>query len=524
MRMPAAQLSPAAAACLTVVALTLPSQARAQASAYEELQNFSALLNHVRLNYVDEIDYSRLTLAAMQGVLLGLDPHSYFLTANDLTRLEGFGAGELAGVGIRLEQRGESVVVISVRRFGPADLSDVHPGDRMVAVDDTSVAGLGAREVEVRLLGKPGSKVALGLERGSRLEPQMIDVRLERKKLPGGSVAEIAMRKPGVGYVRVEQFEEDAGKELKKALEEIVDRDASLVLLDLRGNPGGILDEAVEAASIFLRTNRPVFTTRGRKAEMNQEYRTRGNGKFRDIGLVVLIDEGSASASEVLAASLQDNDRALIVGRRSFGKALIQTAFFLPRGHVVMLTVGRVYAPSGRLIQRDYEGMTSGQYRSLAGESPEADTVVYQTLGGRPVRGGGGVRPDVEAPAPAALPAWWAESVAHGFPLEVATEAASGAPGTVDAWAENAASWEAMLLDPYLERVREELSIEAEATRAESEVLARELAALVAGVRWGRAGQERFLLLTDPDIKLAVEAYRERLAAARDPDDAGGGS
>ena len=251
--MPAAQLSPAAAACLTVVALTLPSQARAQASAYEELQNFSALLNHVRLNYVDEIDYSRLTLAAMQGVLLGLDPHSYFLTANDLTRLEGFGAGELAGVGIRLVQRGESVVVISVRRFGPADLSDVHPGDRMVAVDDTSVAGLGAREVEVRLLGKPGSKVALGLERGSRLEPQMIDVRLERKKLPGGSVAEIAMRKPGVGYVRVEQFEEDAGKELKKALEEIVDRDASLVLLDLRGNPGGILDEAVEAASIFLR-------------------------------------------------------------------------------------------------------------------------------------------------------------------------------------------------------------------------------------------------------------------------------
>ena len=516
MRTPDARPGLTAAACLTIGTLALPAQAHAQASAYEELQNFSALLNHVRRNYVDEIDYSRLTLAAMQGVLLGLDPHSYFLTTSDLSRLESFEAGELAGVGIRLEQRGESVVALSVRRFGPADRADVHPGDRLVAVDDTSVAGLGAREVDVRLLGKPGSKVDLRLERGSRLEPQMIEVRLERKKLPGGSVVEVAMREPGVGYVRLERFEENAGDELEKAVEQLADRDASLLLLDLRGNPGGILDEAVEAASIFLRKDRPVFTTRGRKEDMNEEYRARRNGKFRDIGLVVLIDEGSASGSEVLAVSLQDNDRALIVGRRSFGKALIQTAFFLPQGHVVMLTVGRVYAPSGRLIQRDYEGITSEQFRSRAGEAPESDTLTYLTLGGRPVRGGGGVRPDVESPGPVPLPAWWAGSVELGIPLEVATAASASVGGNVEVWVEQAETWEQILVAPYLERARADLSVEAEATPAEQERLARELAGLVAGVKWGRVGQERFQLLTDPDIELAVETYRERLAAASD--------
>lgn len=507
---------------VTFAPLTLTPVAFAQAAAYEELQNFSALLNFVRLNYVEQVDYGRLTRAAMQGVLESLDPHSYFLTEDDLLRLHGFESGMLAGVGLHLEQRGDDVVVLSVRRFGPADRAEVHPGDRLVGVDDMSISGLSARELEVRLLGDAGSKVNLRLERGARLEPEILELRLEREEFRGGSVADFGLREPGIGYVRLVEFREGASEELRKAVEDLLEREANVVLLDLRGNPGGLLDEAVEMASLFLDQAALVFSTRGRKAEMNREHRVRQDGKFRDLDLVVLIDEGSASAAEVLAASLQDNDRALLVGRRTFGKALIQVPFVLPRGDLVMLTVGRVFAPSGRLIQRDYDEMTGGQYRARAGTEPEAATATYRTAGGRAVRGGGGVRPDVELPGPAELPPWWAESVRLGLPLEVATEVAADIPGTPEAWAIRDAAWESMLLDPFLERARSRLSVAAEPTQAERQRMARVLAGLAAGVRWGRARQERFLLLADPDVRFALEAYRTHGIALDGPEPGSG--
>ena len=494
-----------------------PSEIFAQASAYEELQNFSALLNLIRLNYVEDVDYTRLTRAAMQGVLQGLDPHNHILTRTEVAQLADLESGGLAGVGVHIEQRGESVVVLSAARYGPADRADVRPGDRILAVDESPIVGLGAREVEVRLLGKPGSRVRLRLARGARAEERVIDVRLKREAVTERSVSEIGEFEPGVGYVRIDRFGKGAADELKEAVEDLADRGTDLLLLlDLRGNPGGLLDEASAAASLFLWEDRLLFTTRGRKAEMNQEYRVPRSGRFRNVGLVVLIDEGSASASEALAVALQDNDRALIVGRRSFGKALVQTGFLLPRGDVVWLTVGRVYAPSGRLIQRDYGDLTTDDYEARAGEAPEADTLVFRTVAGRVVRGGGGVRPDVELPAPVPLPSWWTASVELGLPLEVATETASTISGTPESWAEAQDSWESDLLDPYLDLARSRLPEATEITSEERQSVARELAGLAAGVRWGREGQERFRLLTDPDIRRALQEYRRYVGDAGD--------
>jgi carboxyl-terminal processing protease len=242
---------------------------------------------------------------------------------------------------------------------------------------------------------------------------------------------------------------------------------------------------------------------------MNREYRVPSSGPFRSVPLVVIIDESSASASEALAVSLQDNDRALVVGRRSFGKALIQSPLLLPQGDVVWLTVGRVYAPSGRLIQRDYEEVTAGEYMASAGEAPEMDTLIYRTATGRIVRGGGGVRPDVEISRPVRLPHYWTESLNAGLPLEVATAAAPSIPATVEVWLSESDIWASELLEPYLDRVQSRLQTGGEITTAEADRIARELADLAAGVRWGRAGQERFRLMTDPDIARALEAHRQ---------------
>jgi len=488
----------------------LTAQAR---SNYEELQTFSAVLNHIRINYVDSVTYARLVRAAVDGVLRSLDPHSRFEPREEIERAAAIAQGELGTVGLVLEDVDGVPTVLAVVRDGPADRKGVLPGDRLLAMDDSSVAGHDAKALTLRMAGKSGSKVRLRFERGPRLEPRRYEVTVKRDDIKERSVGTARMVDAGTGYVHLAQFGPEAAGELEKAVNGLRRSGARQLVLDLRGNPGGIVTASVEVASLFLPRATVVFRTRGRKRAVDTTFVTQRDGRFDDLPLVVLIDERSASASEALAGSLQDHDRALLLGRRSFGKALMQGPFVLPGGDVVWLTIGRVLTPNGRFIQRHYEGLAVEQYYDLAGKGgTERDTAeVFTTDAGREVRGGGGIRPDVEAPPHLEVPAWHAVAADSGFEEAVADSLAHTLPASSAGraeWVTAPDRWRDELLGPFLERVRERLAVAAPDEARLGAALARRLAARVALVRWGAEARDELLLATDPLVLQAREAFR----------------
>lgn len=509
------------AAAVAIAAAHAPTCAQAQTtrSAYEELQAFSGVLNHIRLNYPDSLSYAQLVAAAIRGVLSALDPHSYYVSRSEGLKRTALERGELASVGIVLEAVEGAATVLWVAPRSPAAKSGVLPGDRIVTLNDTSVAGIDMATLTLRLAGEKGSKVRLGLERGPRFEPDSFSVTLKRNPFELRSVSVVRMIDATTGYLRLEDFLGGAN-EVHDGLKKLTGQRAQRIILDLRGNPGGDVALAVGVASEFFPRNTQVFSTRGRKRATDTTFVTRRDGDFRLIPLIVLIDERSASASEALASSLQDHDRALLVGRRSFGKALMQASFLLPSGDIVWLTIGRVITPSGRVIQRRYHGIGYEQYLSFAGRSgAERDTMqVYKTDAGRPVRGGGGIAPDIVVPIIAPLPVWWSAAADSGFDDAVSDSVAQTLPATAGAraaWLTAESEWRAKLLPPFLSRVRARLGVAANADSLLEQRLARILASRAAEVRWGPDAREEFLIRNDRTIRIASEQFprlRELLA------------
>ena len=502
---------------LTAILLSAmrPGAAAAQVSSYEYLQAFSSVLNFVRLNYVDSVGYAELVRAAIEGTLSSLDPHSRFVSAQEWARKSALERGELAIPGLIIADVDSSVVVLSVYGKSPAERAGVQPGDRVVRVADTTVAGQRAESVELRLAGNEGSRVRVSLERGSRLEPDTFTVNLKREFPRDFSVASWTMLDSVTGYVRLSEFGERASNQLRDALRELRGRRARQLILDLRGNPGGIVTEAVDIAALFLDRGAIVFRTRGRKRSVDEDYATKRDGEFNQ-PLIILIDEGSASASEALAGSLQDNDRALILGRRSFGKALMQTVFMVPpTNDNVWLTIGRVITPSGRIIQRRYKGLLYEQYRALAGQEGAAEDTarIYLTRNRRPVRGGGGIVPDVPVPPEPDLPVWWTIASDSGFLEAIADSVAHTLkpdPVARAEWRRDPELWNRTLVAPFLSRVRARLRVPAVTTAELERMIGRMLATRAAEVRWGEAAATELWLSSDPDVRAAV-GYFPRL-------------
>lgn len=513
---------------IAVSLLTAASPAAAaqtQRSAYEELQTFSGVLNHIRINYPDSVSYSELVAAAIRGVLRALDPHSSYLSRTEWQRSSALERGELVSVGIALEEVEGAATVFAVAPQSPAAKGGILAGDRLLALNDTSVSGIDMRTLELRLAGEKGSKVRMRLERGPRLEPDTFSVTLKRSPFEVHTVSLVRMADSITGYLRLEDFLGRAPDEVHEGLKRLRSLHAKQVILDLRHNPGGSIAYAVEIAGEFFPKNTVVFRTRGRKREVDTTYVTKRDGDFRDLPLVVLIDDRSASAAEALAGSLQDHDRALLVGRRSFGKALMQSFFLLPSGDVIWLTIGHVITPSGRVIQRRYHGLGYEQYLSFAGKSgAEEDTMaVFKTDAGRPVRGGGGIAPDIVVPMIGALPVWWSAAADSGLDDAVSDSVALTLPATPvarTAWMGAEKEWRDKLLPPFLVRVRGRLGV----TAAMDSLLERRLAAIlairVAEVRWGPDAREEFMVRNDGTIRLATEQFprlRELLAPAATP-------
>ncbi len=396
-----------------LLALVLPLAGLFPASAQQGADpattgKIESLLYHIDRMYVDEVDKKALVDAAIIRMLEELDPHSIYIPKEELEEVNEPLKGNFEGVGIQFNLVRDTIYVVDAIAGGPSERLGIRSGDRIVSIDGENAAGVGFKNSDVmkRLRGKKGTKVKVDILRKGEIAP--LEFTITRDKIPIYSVEAAYMASPTVGYIKVSRFSATTMKEFRDKLDELKAKGMQDLILDLQGNGGGYLRTAIEMSDEFLQDRRLIVYTEGRTSPREDTYST-ATGRFEKGRLVVLVDEGSASASEIVSGAVQDWDRGLIVGRRSFGKGLVQRPVMLPDGSAVRLTVSRYYTPSGRSIQKPYdEGVEAYQRerveRLAKGELTSADsihmadTVKYYTMNKRVVHGGGGITPDVFVP------------------------------------------------------------------------------------------------------------------------------
>lgn len=383
------------------------------------------LLQLIDNNYVDTVDMASLVEDAIPQILMELDPHSTYISANNAQEAAEKLKGSFSGIGIQFTMEKDTVNVMSVIHSGPAEKVGILAGDRIITADKTSLVGMDSNEVMKHLKGEKGSKVKLGIKRhGSK---EILYFTVKRGDIPVVSVDASYMINDKTGYIRVKDFGEQTYAEMLVALADLNMKGMKNLIIDLRGNQGGYMHIAIQMANEFLHKNQLVVYTQGRKSP-REEFRSDGRGTFQHLPLVVLVDEISASASEIFAGAIQDNDRGTIIGRRSFGKGLVQQPMeFRSDGSVVRLTIARYYTPSGRCIQKPYEKGKGEDYdneliaRYERGEffyqdSIHQDGEKYYTNLGRVVYGGGGIMPDIFIPVDtSAMTSYYKEAAYTGL-------------------------------------------------------------------------------------------------------------
>lgn len=366
------------------------------------------LLHIIDDQYVDSVNINDLVDKAIPQILAELDPHSVYISAKDVQTATDDLKGSFSGVGIEFTIRQDTIRVQNVIKDGPADKAGVLSGDKIVNIDGKSFVGKVVTNEEAmhRLKGPKNSKVRLGIKRYGSNNIKYITV--TRGDISVKSVSSFYMLNDSIGYLRIKSFGERTYAEMLAALQNLYIMGAKNIVIDLRDNGGGLLETAVQMANAFLPKNRLIVYTQGRKSP-RQEYRSNGKGAYQKTPMVVLINEGTASAAEIFAGAMQDNDRATIVGRRSFGKGLVQQQIQFPDGSMIRLTIARYYSPSGRCIQKPFKPGDNADYqqdilsRYLHGEFFSQDSIkhvgpVYHTFLGRKVYGGGGITPDIFVP------------------------------------------------------------------------------------------------------------------------------
>lgn len=369
------------------------------------------LLRYIEAKYVDEVDREELIQQTIDHLLAQLDPHSSYIPANELQEVNEQLEGNFDGIGVEFLMLEDTVVVVSPMAGGPSEAVGILAGDRIVMIEDSTIAGKGleSRDIIDMLRGEQGSKVVVGILRGA--EKKVRKFTIARDKIPMQSMDIATMLDKKTGYIKLNRFSATTYEEFMKGLEGLVTKKGMKdLVIDLRHNPGGYLQQASNILSqLFTEKDKLLVYTEGR-AVSRSEYETTGRPFFDVEDVVVLIDEGSASASEILAGAIQDQDRGVVVGRRSFGKGLVQEQYRLRDGSALRLTVARYYTPSGRSIQKPYKGEDPENYeedvydRYKSGElsgktgSRQGDTTRFYTAEGHVVYAGGGISPDVFVP------------------------------------------------------------------------------------------------------------------------------
>ena len=385
---------------LLMVALLRPAALPAQNSdAAPQLQKLVEVYRFLARYYVDEVEMAPLVEQAIKGMLDELDPHSAYLDAEQMESVAASFDGEFSGIGVEFNILRDTIIVVNTIAGGPAERVGVRPNDRIVRIDTLDAVGMRQVDVPKHLRGRTGTRVAVDVVRrgvGERLHFVMV-----RDRIPLNTVDAAYMAAEGIGYVKVNRFGRTTMSEFREAYERL-GRPAKLIL-DLRGNGGGLLEQAIGMAEFFLPRGAQIVSTEGRGVPP-RTFRAQSDGEDLDGPLVVLIDEVSASASEIVTGAVQDWDRGVVVGRPSFGKGLVQRQVSLGDGSAVRITVARYHTPSGRVIQRPYEKGKREEYYldhlrrydDAVRDSLDAAAPAFRTLrSGRTVRGGGGIRPDI---------------------------------------------------------------------------------------------------------------------------------
>ena len=405
---------------------------------YQQVKKFNTVLSTANKNYVDDVDTQKLVEAALNGMLKELDPHSVYISAEDMKRVQEDFSGNFEGIGIEFDILKDTITVVSPIPGGPSDSLGILAGDKIVKIDGEDAVGLPRSDVPKKLKGPKGTIVEVDIKRPG--EEDLIHYEIVRDKIPLNAVQTAFMLEDSdIGLVKISKFSATTHSEMIETLTDLKKKGMEKLILDLRGNPGGYLTQAFLMADEFLPGGDTIVYTSGRKPEFFEVFKSTQRGLFHEIPLIVLIDAGSASASEIVSGAVQDLDRGLVVGVTSFGKGLVQRQYPLNDGSAFRLTISKYYTPSGRSIQRPYDD--ESEYRSLAGrfdveegeniehtfdkikkefenndkydvkitdelviitekpededDDPRIDTLeIFYTKSGRPVLGGGGITPD----------------------------------------------------------------------------------------------------------------------------------
>ena len=375
-----------------------------------EEEKIRMVLSLIEQQYVDEVNTDSLLDMAIPEMLASLDPHSVYIPASELQSTNDDLESSFGGVGVMFQMLNDTVNVIEVVAGGPAEKVGLLPGDKILDANGKKLSGANISNEDVfsALRGKEGTKVKVSIKRTSSKEPLAFEI--TRGQIPSNSVDAVYMVDNEIGYLKVSKFARNTYNEFFAALTDLQARGAKKFIVDLRNNSGGFMDQAIYMVNEFLPSGQTIVYTKGRTKENETFAMSDGSGKFQDSEITVLVNEYSASASEIFAGAIQDNDRGLVIGRRSFGKGLVQNQIALPDSSAIRLTVARYFTPSGRSIQKEYKRGKDGKYeldildRYNHGEFYSQDSIkldkskVFTTAGGRKVYGGGGIMPDIFVP------------------------------------------------------------------------------------------------------------------------------
>jgi carboxyl-terminal processing protease len=496
-------------------------------SVYDAIKKYEFVLSTTSKYYVDEVDTQKLTEAAITGLLDELDPHSVYLPASQLQRVTEEFQGSFEGIGIEFQVLNDTLMVVAPIVGGPSEALGIQPGDKIIKINDTSAVGIKQDVVPKKLRGPKGTRVKVSVLRVGLKD--LLDFDITRDKIPLYTVDASFMVNEKVGYIRITRFAAKTHDEFVEGVTKLKGLGMKRLILDLRGNAGGFLEQSFKIADELMPRGRKIVYTKGRRPEANEEYISSGAGRFQDVSLIVLVSNGSASASEIVAGAIQDWDRGLVVGETTFGKGLVQRQIDLPDGSAFRLTTARYYTPSGRLIQRPYDkdrmsyqraafdqDSVEGENLNHVAEKKDTTRPEFKTMGGRIVYGGGGITPDYILKSDRLneyTVQLWSKQVFFEFASRYTDERGEELRAR---YGKDAAKFvaEFEVTEPILEGVRE--IAKAKGVEFKKDLYDKDLRYIKAYTRafigrrlWGNEGWSRVMLAEDAQFKKALTLFPE---------------
>ena len=476
----------------------------------KRLKEYTDLLNAVTTWSAEEITPDKAVYASVDGMLRALDPHTSFLEPKEYSDMQDRQKGTFFGLGILVTKRNDQVTVITPLEGTPAARLGVRAGDVISEVEGVATDDLTLDEVVKRLKGPKGTTVNIKITRVGMKEP--IPLTIVRAAIPTNSISNVLMIGPGIGYIRVKDFTSTTVRELDEAIEKLEEQGMQKLVLDLRGNPGGLLDAAVGVSDHFLSKGQMIVYTKGRTPDSAQEYTAPGKHEKFDLPLVVLVNRGSASASEIVAGAVQDHDRGLVVGETSWGKGLVQSVYTLQYGAGLALTTSKYFTPAGRNIQRDYTSVYDYYMADEAENGPEvplSEREQFKTATGRTVYGGGGITPDVIVKHPKLARTTQLLEVRSAI-FNYAVEYASKHPDLTKEIAVTPAMMEEFIRHAAGKEIAQESDIrEALQNAADRNFVERALKAEIVAAKYGYDASYPYRLQGDAQVEKALEVFPE---------------